>query len=283
MNGVDLVLAVIALGAGALLIGVALRSNVRTRVRRRLDREAPRPESAVAQLQSRPSGVLIPVLVGLVAAGLMLAFAPWKTWLSLATAFVFGAMAWTFVGSARGRTEIEVDRQLAEVIDLLVSSLRAGSSLVESLRSALRETRAPLRPLLEDTIGRLQLGDRPEDVFHDMPQKIPQESIRLFAFTLATHWEVGGNLAGTLQSIGRGGRDRMELTRRVKSQATEARFSVLGVVLITYAIVLLLWRTNPDGVQRFLSHDLGSLAAAVVIFMQGLGVIWMSRMSRLRF
>ena len=39
-----------------------------------------------------------------------------------------------------------IEMQLAEAIDLLVGSLRAGSSLLAAFESALQETKAPLKP-----------------------------------------------------------------------------------------------------------------------------------------
>ena len=58
--------------------------------------------------------------------------------------------------------------QLADAIDLMVASLRAGASVLNSLEAALDETRAPLRPQLEEVLGRIRYGDDPAAVFRGL-------------------------------------------------------------------------------------------------------------------
>ena len=47
--------------------------------------------------------------------------------------------------------------------------------------------------------------------------RVPLETFRLFAAALTVHQEVGGSLAPTLATVGRIIRDRIELTRRIRS------------------------------------------------------------------
>jgi len=60
-----------------------------------------------------------------------------------------------------GQRTATIEMQLAEAIDLLVGSLRAGSSLLAAFESALEESEPPLRPYLQEVAGRIRLGDDP--------------------------------------------------------------------------------------------------------------------------
>jgi tight adherence protein B len=176
-----------------------------------------------------------------------------------------------------------IEAQLSDAIDLLVGSLRAGAALLAAFESALRESRAPLRPYLEEVVGRIRLGGDPREVVSDLAERIPLETFRLFALSLAVHWDVGGSVSSTLATVGRTIRDRIELSRRVRAQAIEAHVSVAAVMAIAYILAVLMWRANPDRLEAFVKSGVGSELVAGVIGLQAIGLIWMSRISRSTF
>jgi tight adherence protein B len=175
---------------------------------------------------------------------------------------------------------VAIEMQLAEAIDLLVGSLRAGASLLAAFESALQESGPPLRPYFQEVAGRIRLGDDPRVAVSELPVRVPLETFRLFATSLAIHWEVGGSLATTLSTVGRTVRDRIELSRRVRAQGIEAHASVAVVFVLAYILGILMWRTNPDRLLAFVSTGLGTELVAGVMTLQAIGLVWMSRLSR---
>ena len=173
-----------------------------------------------------------------------------------------------------------IESQLAAAIYLMVSSLRAGASLLAAFESALEEVGAPLRPYFQEVAGRIRLGDDPKSCVSDLQVYIPLETFRLFATSLAIHWEVGGSLATTLSTVGRTVRDRIELSRRVRAQAVESQASVAVVLVMAYALGFLMWRTNPDRLEGFVRTSIGTGLVAAVIMLQAVGLVWMSRLNR---
>jgi tight adherence protein B len=173
-----------------------------------------------------------------------------------------------------------IETQLSAAIDLLVGSLRAGASLLAAFESALQETEAPLRPYFQEVAGRIRLGDDPRIAVSELQVRVPLETFRLFATSLAIHWEVGGSLATTLTTVGRTVRDRIELSRRVRAQGVESHASVAVVLLIAYVLAFLMWRTNPDRLEAFVRSGVGTTLVAGVIALQAIGLVWMSKLSR---
>jgi len=55
------------------------------------------------------------------------------------------------------------------------------------------------------------------------------------------------------------------------------------VLLITYVLGFLMWRTNPDRLNVFLGSSIGTMVVAAVIAMQAVGLIWMSRLNKTAF
>ena len=111
-----------------------------------------------------------------------------------------------------------------------------------------------MRPQLEEVVGRIQLGDNPQTVYRSLTQRVPLETFLLFSSALAVHWETGGSLAPILASVGRTIRDRIEITRRLRSNASQSDLSTLAVLMLTYFIALVVWRTNPEQMQTIPDH-----------------------------
>jgi tight adherence protein B len=176
-----------------------------------------------------------------------------------------------------------IEAQLAAAIYLMVGSLRAGASLLAAFESALEEVGPPLRPYFQEVAGRIRLGDDPRSAVSDLQRNVPLETFRLFATSLAVHWEVGGSLATTLSTVGQTVRDRIELSRRVRAQAVESQASVAVVLAIAYVLAFLMWRTNPDRLEAFVQTGIGTAIVAVVITLQAIGLVWMSRLNRSSF
>lgn len=236
---------------------------------------------ADSQVIPRPQWPPFAALAG--TAALLFVATPLRPLMVLALAFIAYAVTWLLVDVAAGARETRAEEQLADSIELMVAALRAGASTRAALSAAAAEVAEPLRTAFERCSNRLALGDAPKEAYGELPRAVPLESMRVFAFTMMVHSETGGSLAATLRAAARSVRDRIEVMRRVRAQATEARYSVLGILGITYAIALLMWRANGENVAAFLTSRLGGDLAALAVAVQGIGLLWMARLSRLRF
>ncbi len=163
----------------------------------------------------------------------------------------------------------------------MVAALRAGASVADALENAMGESRSPLRPQLEEVVGRIRFGDDPRTVYHGLTERVPLETFLLFASALSVQSETGGSLAPTLASVGRTIRDRIEIARRIRSNSAQSEVSTLAVLLLTYFIALVVWRTNPEQMHEFLATTIGQWAVAGTILLQAVGLVWMSLISRL--
>ena len=181
------------------------------------------------------------------------------------------------------RKTLLIEQQLADAIDLMVASLRAGAGLMSCLESAIREARAPLQEQLEEVLGRIRYGEDPVSVYAGLTLRVPLETFQLFTAALTVHQEVGGSLAPTLATVGRIIRDRIELTRRIRSLSVQSRASTFAILCTTYFLGVVLWRTDPHRMKEFLENSIGSSMVSGVIILQAIGIVWSSWLSRLKF
>jgi tight adherence protein B len=226
-------------------------------------------------------------------------FAPWGFAIAVGTVLLFGlGLPWPFaatlafvsglLGSLADAWRSQwmlnrIESQLADAIGLMIGAVGVGASLQSALENAVLESRNPLRPILESVAGRIRFGDDPQTVMVALRELVPLETFRLFATTMAVNWQVGGSLAPTLAKVERTVRDRIETNRRIQAMTTQTRVSVLGILFVTYFIAALVWRNNPERMAGFLRVPVGQAMAAGAIGLQGLGIVWISWMSRPRF
>lgn len=270
----------------------------RERARARLEEVAPAtvPTAAVAAatspeaqppedegLDSRPFTVRHALLPWVFAAAVGIALLVGGIRLPFAGA---GSLILGILGSLVESTRFErrcakIENQLADSIDLMIGSLRAGAGLSEGLDAAERETEWPLKGQLEIVTGKIRLGQDPQRALRLLAERVPLESFRLLTLTLSVQWETGGSLAPTLSSVAKTIRDRLELSRRIEAQTTQARVSVISVLAISWFVGLLMWRSDPDRMEQFLATTFGANAVGGSMALQAVGLIWMSKMSQI--
>jgi Flp pilus assembly protein TadB len=230
-----------------------------------------------------PGSRWLPVTLS-VGLGLLVHFALGLDWVFAAAITLAGivitSLAYTHIAQQRA---YRFETQLTDAIDPIVGGLHAGAGALDALDTAAREVREPLRSHLQDLVGGIRLGETPRHALDELRRAIPLESFRLFCFTLSVHEETGGSLAPTLATVGRTIRDRVDLKRRIRSETTQAQFSVFGMLLIVYGIALITWRTYPDRMETFLGSDLGIRLVSVAVILQAVGLFWMSRLTRIRY
>jgi Flp pilus assembly protein TadB len=88
-------------------------------------------------------------------------------------------------------------------------------------------------------------------------------------------------MARALASVSQSARHRIEFFRRVRSQATEGRASLVGMLGITYLLTLLLWRAYPQRFEGFFEAEVGIALTTTVLILQGIGLVWTTLLTRI--
>ena len=173
-----------------------------------------------------------------------------------------------------------IERQLIDLLDMMIPMLRSGAGVSTALATAAESTGSPLREQIDWCVQRIQFGDSGSAVFQRLSQRIPIDVIELFATTMSVHWETGGSLAPVLASVTRVARDRQEVARRIRSNIAQSQFSTLAVLLLIYFVALVLWLDRPEPMEEFASSEIGSAAIAATILLQAIGIVWMNAISK---
>ncbi|GJL62596.1 MAG: hypothetical protein NPIRA04_12500 [Nitrospirales bacterium] len=176
-----------------------------------------------------------------------------------------------------------IEHQLADSIDLILSLLQSGMTLPKALEAAMHETKHPFKHYLADMVGRIRLGDDPSTVIQQLAKQIPLETFQLFSSVLSVQWWSGGSLSTTLVNVSAIVRSRIELDQRIRTQSVESQLSVLSILLITYGLSFMMWHVNPTSMETFLFSTIGSYLGAGAIIAQTIGIIWISKLSEIKY
>lgn len=279
------------LTAAAVALGLMFLAWTNARIRRitreRLGAVAAPAEEAADETPPAPAFVTHHYLLPWVAGLAVCLIAHYGFSLNNYFALTFGALVGLIGGQLEsgrvaGRTT-RIEEQLADAIDLMIGSLHAGGGVASALESATCESRSPLKPQLEEVIGRIRYGDDPQAVMAGLEQRVPLETFRLFAAALSVHWEVGGSLAPTLAVVGKTVRDRIEIGRRIRTLTTQSRASIYAVMGVTYFLGLIMWRNDPERMRQFLATSIGQQLVAAAMLLQGVGIVWSAALSRVKY
>ncbi len=235
-----------------------------------------------AGLPIGPLTFVAAVLLGLVAVVvLLLAEFP-----NLAVAAIAGGglalyLPWAWLGSLGRWRARRFEARLGEALGFMVGSLQAGENPTQAFASVAEASTGAIRREFGEVAHRLELGMPIRRALSRITEGYDAEGVRLFAQSLIAKWEVGGDLAPLLESVGRIVRDRIQVRLRLLSQLGGARVTAVGVALLPYAVIpIFLWKL-PSMIHRLFDHPLGPPLLVVAVLLQIVSWMWLGRILRI--
>ncbi len=201
--------------------------------------------------------------VGLVLTLLVLA-AP-KAWLARAT---------------RRRQALFAD-QLDDTLQLLAGSLRAGHSLMQAMDTVAQEAPEPTATEFRRIVNVTRVGQDLSSALAATVERTGSNDLEWVAQAIAIHREVGGNLAGVLDTVSDTIRERNQIRRQVSALSAEGRLSALILMGLPVVIVLFLAVVNPSYLTRFIDGPAGWLMIAMIAGLMTTGGLWLRALVRI--
>ncbi|MFS1511946.1 type II secretion system F family protein [Chengkuizengella sp. SCS-71B] len=146
---------------------------------------------------------------------------------------------------------------LSDMITTLISSLRAGFSLLQSLQSVVEESESPMKEEIELMIKQMQYGSSLEESLYQLKERMPSEDLDLMIQSILIQRQIGGNLSVILETIEQTIRDRTKIQGQITTLTAQGRLSgwVLGGLPIGVGLVLFL--IEPEYFSNLFNHPIG--------------------------
>ena len=227
---------------------------------------------SASQLQLTLTGV-IPCLLLLATP---LAGMPWP----LAVLFSISALSIPAIGAKRlrKRRHKQFIAQLPDALLALASSLRAGANLSQAMMLTGQRQPDPLGQEFSLVQGRQRLGDDLKTALEGLCERFPSAELRLFRDALVISHQVGGDLAGTLETVSGTLRERAQIEEKVQALTAMGRLQGKVMCLLPVAIGGMLYLQQPEVMQRLFTEPMGWAVLAVVTVMMTLAIFMIRKM-----
>jgi tight adherence protein B len=178
------------------------------------------------------------------------------------------------------RRKASFDSQLADSLQLLAGSLRAGYSVPQAIDAMVREGSEPMTTEFGRALVQARLGVPLEDALDSVATRMQSVDFTWVVMAMRIQHEVGGNLAEVLTNVATTLRERERLRRQVRVLSAEGRLSawILGLLPVVFGGYLLLVR--PDYLRPLWTTTLGWLMLVTALALFAVGVVWLRRVIR---
>jgi len=296
------VIALVALPLAVVLAGASVRAAMVAGRRRTIVRRLPTGGGGVAHDRRRARSLPQPparVAAALADAGV--AGDPavaWTAWLAaMGGALILGllaggpalavvaAVAVALTAGAglrarRGRADADLERALPAALEAVARGLRSGASLGQALAEAAGATAGRLGTELQLVTAETAHGDSLVLALDRLADRRPLPGVRLAVAALCLGVETGGAQARAVDGVAVTMRERLAVAAEVQALSSQARVSALVIGLAPLGFGAFTAATDPRHAEFLLRTPLGLGFVTVGLVLDGLGWLWMKRLSR---
>jgi tight adherence protein B len=170
--------------------------------------------------------------------------------------------------------------QLELVLRLMVSGLRAGLSIRQSLTMVVEQSPEPARHEFMRVIGQTNIGVSMYDALDGLAERLRSNEMTMLTRAIRLQSQTGGNLAKVLEQLASTIKERRRLQRKIKAITSEGRAtgSIIGALPVGVGILILM--TNANMRAAMINTAIGHYALGLAIVLEGIGIFILSLMIR---
>lgn len=198
--------------------------------------------------------------------------------LSLVSPFILDRFFIRLHGSRGARME----RQLPAALALQAAALRAGQSLVGSLRIVGAASKAPLGEEMGRTLHHIDLGTPLEEAVEQFAARSCSGDVDLWVNSMLIHRQTGGNLAGVIDAMADRITQRGQMRGEIRALTAQGRLSGLVVAAAPVVFFVLLSVGSREQMKMLYTTPLGWVLLVTGLTLNGLGLVWIRCVTRIR-
>ncbi len=171
------------------------------------------------------------------------------------------------------------EKQLPDALTMIAGGLKAGASINMALESLVKEQPAPLSQEFQLFLREQRIGVDFGRSLQNMEQRLPIPDFQMFASALRIAREIGGNLAEILERLSDTLRRKATMEGKIDALTSQGRMQ--GYVMTGLPVLLggLLYLLEPEAMSKLFTTKEGWITLAVVITMEVVGYIFISKIT----
>ncbi|GAA0502415.1 hypothetical protein Ade02nite_37290 [Paractinoplanes deccanensis] len=165
--------------------------------------------------------------------------------------------------------------ELPGALQLMISSLRSGFTLHQSVEAAVRDDEGPVAAELRRALSETRISGSFEDALERIGERTRSDEMAWLVMALRLQREVGGSLADVMQTTADTMRERSYLRRHVRALSGEGRMSAYVLTAMPIATGLILSLTEPGYLRPLFTEPLGWAMLACGLVAITIGAVWL--------
>jgi len=159
------------------------------------------------------------------------------------------------------------NEQLGDSLRLLVSSLRSGYSMLQSMEVLASELPEPTSTEYARVVREVTLGLSQEQALNNMLKRVPSDDLDMMVTALNVQREVGGNLGEILDTISGTIAERVRIQGEIRALTAQQMMSGYLVSFLPFGITLILYMMNPSYMGQLFQDVCGIAMVATGVLM----------------
>jgi tight adherence protein B len=193
----------------------------------------------------------VPVALGI---GALLGFAPFG-WVLFKRKRRFGAF----------------EKGLPEALDLMVSGLRAGHSLIAAMALVARECEEPVGPEFKVAFEEQNYGLEMKAALDNLLYRVPLQDLKIVSSAIMIQKESGGNLAEVLDKASYIIRERFRLKKQIMVHTAQGRLTGLILACLPVVLGIAIYFVDPAMISILWHRDIGIMLLWIAAGLVALG------------
>jgi tight adherence protein B len=226
--------------------------------------------------------LLMMCLFGWIGTACLLYLRIWSIAPSAALAALVIPLPWLYVRNRRTSRFRRFEEQLPEAIDMLVSALRAGHSLMTAVGFIGQESREPLRGEFDKCFREQNYGVDLRTSLLNLGRRMGVQDLQIFIAAVLIQKESGGNLAEVLEKVAQTGRERFRLRKQIRVHTAQGRMTGWILGLLPAVLGFAMYMVHPEGISLLWTNPTGLKLLYAALVMNGLGALVIRKVIRIR-
>ena len=176
---------------------------------------------------------------------------------ALLLGLLLGATPFVYVLQKRRQRFNKFEEELPEALNLMVSALRAGHSLVAALGLVGSESPDPIGSEFKICCDEQNYGLELRTALDNLVSRAPLQDVRIVTTAILIQKESGGNLAEVLDKTAYVIRERFRLKRQVRIHTAQGRLTGWILSFLPIVLGIALYFVNPDHMSLLWKRDIG--------------------------
>lgn len=235
-----------------------------------------------ADLNLTSGGLLLMSCGALVFATYLLYLRTNNLTVSLILGLIPAAAPFAYVLHKRAQRFRKFEAGLPAALDLMVSSLRGGYSLVSGIGLVGREAPDPIGKEFRICSDEQNYGLELRTAMENLASRVPIQDVRIIMTAILIQKETGGNLAEVLEKCAYVIRERFRLKKEIRIKTAQGRLTGWILAFLPIVLGVLLFLVNPKGISLLWTHPMGVKMLEAASIMTLIGGLIIRKIVRIR-